>query len=169
MSLPRILEYEDGRIKITPEAYTIPETHAIIKKYGDMECEPYLAYVYMLSYPDTPYRFLTEIERPEAAIFDIKETIGDIDENCDLLPNAIERLKGLWTSPQTEAADEMEEELRRWTKYLKETPLGGEEMKNRLTVVDKFEKAAQTAANLRKLADDEIGTRMKGSNELGEY
>lgn len=167
--IPRILEYEEGRIKITAEAWILPEVNALIKKYGDMECEPYLCYVYMMSYPDTPYNYMPQAERAEQALFDVKETLGDFDENCELIEPAIERLKSLWTSENTRTADEMEEELRRWRKYLSETPLGGEEMKNRLAVVGSFEKTTQTAINIRKLADEEIRTKMKGANELGEY
>lgn len=167
--IPRILEYEEGRIKVTAEAWILPEVNAIIKKYGDMNCEPYLGYVYMLSYPDTPYNYMPKDERAEAALFDVKQTLGDFDENCELIEPAIERLRFLWTSENTRTADEMEEELRRWRKYLAETPLGGEEMKNRLAVVASFEKTTQTAINIRKLADEEIRTKMKGANELGEY
>lgn len=167
--IPRILEYEEGRIKITPEAWMIPEVHAIITKYGDMDCEPYLGFIYMMSYPDTPYNYMPVADRREAAIFDVKETMGDFDENCDLLDGAIERLRSLWTSENTRTADEMEEELRRWRKYLAETPLGGEEMKNRLAIVAGFEKTTLTAINIRKLADEEASAKMKGANELGEY
>lgn len=166
--IPRILEFEDGRVKVTPEAYTIPEIHALIKKYEE-DVEPYLAFVSALSYPDAIYIRLPLEERRESALYDIKSTMGEFDEDDELIEPAIERLRGLWESPQTLAADEMEEELHRWRKYLKDTPMGGEEMKNRLVVVDKFEKAAQTAANLRKIADEEIGTKMKGANEMGEY
>lgn len=167
--LPRILIYEDGRIKLTAEAYMLPETNAIIKKYGDIECEPYMGYIYMLSYPDTPYNFMTKADRAEAALFDVKQTLGDFDETCELIGPAIERLQSLWTSPQTEAADELEEEVRRWVKYLRDTPTGGEEMENRFKITDKFEKLSLSASNLRKLADEEVRTKMKGSNELGEY
>jgi hypothetical protein len=167
--IPRILEYEDGRIKITPEAYMLPEVHAIIKKYGDMDCEPYLGYVYMMSYPDTPYNFMARDQRSEAALFDVKESIGDFDEDCELIGPAIERLQSLWKSHQSKAADELEEELLRWVKYLQDTPTGGEEMENRFKITDKFEKLSLSAANLRKLADEEARTKMKGANELGEY
>lgn len=166
--IPRILEYEDGRLKVTPEAFIIPETRAILDKY-DMDAEPYLAYVYMMSYPDSPYNYLSVEERSESAIFDVKETIGDFDNECELIQPAVKKLTSLWRSPNVEAADELEEELRRWVNYLKITPTGGEEMKNRFSVTDKFEKLAQSAANLRKLADEEIKTKMKGANELGEY
>lgn len=167
--IPRILEYQDGRIKITPEAWIIPEVHAIIKKYGDGDCEPYLGYVYMMSYPDTPYNFMARAERSEAAMFDVKETLGDFDENCDLIDPAIQRLTSLWKSQQSKSADALEEELLKWIKYLDETPTGGEEMENRFKITDKFEKLSLSAANLRKLADEEVRTKMKGSNELGEY
>lgn len=167
--IPRILEYEEGRIKITVEAYTLPETHAIIKKYGDMDCEPYLAYVYKMSYPDGTYNFMPKADRKEAAIFDVKETIGDFDEDCDLLDGAIERLESLWKSHATQQAEALEEEILKWIQYLKETPTGGEEMKNRFAITDKFEKLSLSAANLRKLADEEVKAKMKGSSELGEY
>lgn len=166
--LPKILEYEDGRIKVTAEAFTIPELHSIITKFGD-NAEPYLAYVSALSRPDSSYNYIPESEKEEAALFDIKETLGEFDETDDLIQPAIERLRSLWESAQTQLADEMEEELHRWRKYLKETPMGGEAMKDRLVMVDKIEKVSLAAANIRKIADNEIGPKMKGSNELGEY
>ncbi len=166
--IPKILEYEDGVILITPEAFMIPEINRIILKHAEEHSAPYLGYVYMLSYPDSPYKNLPELERPEQVLADIKESMGDFDENDELLEPAIEKLKTLWTSPQTMAADEIEQELHRWRIYLRDTPMGGD-MKDRLTIVDKFEKTALSAANMRKIADDEIGNKMKGSNELGEY
>lgn len=169
--LPRILEYEDGRVKVTPEAYTIPEIKRILDKHDDM-AKPYLAYVSALSYPDSPYKNIPKEERAEAALVDIKDTMGDFDEEDELIAPAIERLKSLWESPQTLLADEMEEELHRWRKYLKDTPLiGGIDgnMKDRLAFIDKVEKISAAAANIRKIADDEISPKMKGGNELGEY
>lgn len=169
--LPRIFEYEDGRAKITPEALFIPEVKRIIDKHDEL-AEPYLAYICALSYPDSIYKNIPKDERGEAAIFDIKESIGDFDEDDELLSPAIDKLKSLWESPQTLLADEMEEELHRWRKYLKDTPLiGGMDgnMKDRLAFIDKVEKISAAAANIRKIADDEIGPKMKGGNELGEY
>lgn len=166
--IPRILEYEEGRVKITAEAFSIPEVYNIIQKYGDGNCEAYLTYVAHLSYPDSPYINLPEGERAENALFDIKETFGDFDENDELLGPAVERLQSLWKSPASLAADEMEQELHRWRIYLRDTPMGGD-MKDRIAIVDKFEKTALSVANLRKIADDEIGGKMKGNNELGEY
>lgn len=165
--IPRILEFEEGRVIITPEAYIIPELHAIINKYDNPE--PYLAFAAAFSYPDGPYIKLPEEDRREAALYEIKETMGDFDEDEPLLQGAIDRLRERWESANTRMADELEEELHRWRKYLKDTPLGGEEMKNRLAVVDKVEKLIQTAANARKLADEEIGVKLKGANEMGEY
>lgn len=166
--IPRILEYEEGRIKITAEGFTIPEIHKIILKHGDEGCEPYLAYIGHLSYPDSPYRNLAEQEKIESATFDVKETLGDFDEDDELIQPAIDKLRSLWQSPQTMAADEMEQELHRWREWLRDTPMGGD-MKDRIAIVEKFEKIAGSVANLRKIADDEIGIKMKGSNEMGEY
>lgn len=166
--IPRILEYEEGRIKVTAEAYGIPEISRIIKKYDYENCEAYLTYVAYLSYPDSPYINLPEEERTESALFDVKETFGEFDENDDLIQPAIEKIQSLYRSAAVLAADEMEQELHRWRIYLRDTPMGGD-MKDRITIVDKFEKTALSAANLRKIADDEIGGKMKGNNELGEY
>ena len=168
--LPRILEYEDDRIKVTPEAFAIAEINKILEKHDN--AEPYLAYVSALSYPDSPYKNIPKEERAEAAIYDIKETLGDFDTEDELIEPAIEKLRSLWESPQTLLADEMEEELHRWRRYLKDTPLiGGMDvnMKDRLSFIDKVEKISAAAANIRKIADDEIGPKMKGSNEIGEY
>ena len=142
----------------------------ILEKHDN--AEPYLAYVSALSYPDSPYKNITKEERAEAAIYDIKETLGDFDTEDELIEPAIEKLRSLWESPQTLLADEMEEELHRWRRYLKDTPLiGGLDgnMKDRLSFIDKVEKISAAAANIRKIADDEIGPKMKGSNEIGEY
>jgi hypothetical protein len=169
--IPRLLEWEEDRVKVTPEAYSIPEVNQLIKKY-ESDVEPYLAYVSALSYPDSPYKNIPKDERAEAAIFDIKETLGEFDEEDELILPAVERLRALWESPQTLMADEMEEELHRWRKYLKDTPLiAGQEgnMKDRLSFIDKVEKISMAAANIRKIADDEIGPKMKGSNVIGEY
>lgn len=166
--IPRILEYEEGRFKVTAEAYGIPEIHKIIQKYDYENCEAYLTYVGYLSYPDSPYINLPVEEREEAALFDVKETFGEFDENDELIGPAVERLQSLWKSAATLAADEMEQELHRWRIWLRDTPMGGD-MKDRISIVDKFEKTALSAANLRKIADDEVGNKMKGSNELGDY
>jgi hypothetical protein len=168
--LARIFEYEDDSIKITPEAYLIPEINAIIKKHDIPE--PYLAYVSGMSYPDSPYKNIPILEKEESVIYDVKETLGDFDEEDELLQPAVDRLRSLWQSPQSLLADEMEEELHRWRKYLSETPLTGGmdgNMKDRLAFADKVEKISSAAANIRKIADDEIGPRMKGDNDLGEY
>jgi len=166
--IPRILEYEEGRVKITAEAFGIPEIYNIIMKHGDANCETYLTYVAYLSYPDSPYINFPESDREESAIADVKESLGDFDESDELIGPAVERLQSLWKSAATLAADEMEQELHRWRIYLRDTPMGGD-MKDRISIVDKFEKVAASAANLRKIADDEIGGKMKGNNELGEY
>ena len=115
-----------------------------------------------------PYINFPESDREESAIADVKESLGDFDESDELIGPAVERLQSLWKSAATLAADEMEQELHRWRIYLRDTPMGGD-MKDRISIVDKFEKVAASAANLRKIADDEIGGKMKGNNELGEY
>lgn len=75
--IPKILEYEDGRIKVTPQAFAIPEIKAILDKY-DMKAEPYLMYVYNMSAPDSPYRNIPDEEKVESIVYDVQSTCGRI-------------------------------------------------------------------------------------------
>lgn len=169
--LARILEYDGNRVRVTAEAYTIPEIKAILDKH-DMNADPYIKYVADMSYPDSPYKNIPKDERAEASIFDIKDTLGDFDHEDELIEPAIARLRSLWESALTLLADELEEELHRWRNYLRDTPLAGGvdgNMKDRLSLMQNIEKIAAAARNIRKQADDEIGPKLKGGNEMGEY
>lgn len=169
--IPRILEYDGGRVRVTAEAYTIPEIKAVLDKY-DLDADPYLKYIADMSYPDSPYKNIPKDERAEASIFDIKDSLGDFDNEDELIEPAIEKLRSLWESALTLLADELEEELHRWRKYLHDTPLmGGADgnMKDRLSLMQNIEKIAAAAQNIRRQADEEIGPKMKGNNEMGEY
>lgn len=149
--IPRILEYEDGRVKVTPEAFAIPEIHSILDRF-DNDADPYLAYISAMSYPDGPYAWLPDSDRKEAALYDIKQSIGDFDEDDELVQPAIDKLRSYWQSTQTLLADELEEELHRWRKYLRDNPISADgsdgSTRDRLMFLDKVEKIALTARNV---------------------
>lgn len=170
---PKILEYDNttGRVVITAQAFAIPEIKALIDKY-ELKAEPYLSYVHAMSAYDSPYIKIPKAERQEAVIYDVKETMGDFDYEDELVDEAIAKMQSLYTTVTTLMADQLEEELHEWRLLLKNeraTMGEGGNMKDRMNIMANIDKYAANVAKVRKQADDEVGTRMKGDNELGMY
>lgn len=167
--IPRILEYEDRRVKVTPEAYAIPELKAIIDKYKKNP-EPYLSYIHSLSAPDSPYINIPMDERTEAVIFDIQATLGDFDFEDELLTQALSKLKSLYTSPVILAAEQAADELHKLRMWFRDTPYQDEEsVKTRMTFLKDLEKVVMSYRNVRKQADEDLKVATKGDHELGGY
>lgn len=169
--IPRLLEYEDGMVKVTAEAYGIAEIKALIDKY-DMEVEPYLTYVNGMSSPVSPYISVPIEERQEAIIYDIQQVFQEFDYEDPLLEKAIARIRRFYESPVTLMADEMAEEVHRFRLVMKNEPLKsgeGGNFKERLALAEKIEKIMAVYGKIREAADKEITAKMKGSAQLGEY
>ncbi len=170
--IPRILEYEQGRIKITAEAYCIPEIKALIDKY-DMDAEPYLAYVNAVASPTSPYLNVPEDEREESIIYDVQQTLSEFDYNDPLVKNAIDKLKSLYSTTITLMADELGEEMHRMRKKLRDTAIimGGQDdnFKSRMALMERIDKIATSYSKIRKQADEEIKAATKGDHEVGDY
>lgn len=170
--IPRILEYEDGRVKVTAEAFAIPEIKIIIDKY-DMQAEPYLSYIYSMSAPDSPYINIPVNERIELVIYDTKATLGDFDWEDSILQNAIDKLRSLYVSPIVAIAEELGDELHRIITQLRNTPIvmGGMEdnMKIRMALLERIGKISGEYTKVREQADKEIKASTKGGHEIGGY
>jgi hypothetical protein len=169
--IPKILEYEEDRIKVTAQAYAIPEIKDIIDKY-DMGAEPYLMFVYAMSAVDSPYINIPEEEKVESIVYDISYTLGQFDYEEELLTIAIDKLKSLYSSPIVLLANELEQELHRLRKYLRDTPVvGGSEgnFRERMSLMEKIDKIANSYQKVRKQADEELKVATKGDHEIGEY
>lgn len=170
--IPRILEYDNdsGRVNITAQAYAIPELKAIIDKFPNPE--PYLSYVHAMSAADSPYIRIPMSERQESVLYDVKETMGDFDHEDELVTEAIAKMRSLYESTIVLMAEQLEEEINEWRLLLKnERAIMGEggNMKDRMNIMANIDKYAANVAKVRKQADDEIGPKMKGDNELGQY
>lgn len=167
---PRILEYEDNRVKVTAEAYAIAEIHALITKY-DMTVEPYLTYVHAMAAPNSPYiNVPTEgDERSDAIIYDIKNTLGDFDVDDPLLQNAIDKLRSLYMTPNMALAIELGEELHRFRKYLKDTPLTEDNMEKRQGILKDIDKYSLNYTKVKQNAEKELQVATKGDHEIGDY
>jgi hypothetical protein len=166
--LPKIIDYEDARVKVTVEAYTIPEIKALIDKY-DMGVEPYLAYVYLMTYPTSPYRNLETEEKKEEIVYNVNDTLGDFDPEEELLGPALEKMEHLCSTPLSLTVDELEQELHRIRKYLKSTAISDDNLRTRMTYMEKIDKVASAYGKVKEQSDKELEVRMRGKSELGDY
>lgn len=169
--IPQILEYEDGRVRITASAYAIPELKALIDKY-DNKAEPYLQYVWANTSPVSAYINTPAEEKKETIIYDIRETLGEFDWECELLKYAIEKLKDLYQTPNMKLAQELGQELLRITNLLQTEPLtmgDGGNFRERMALMEKIDKISSNYTKVKAEADKEMGAATKGDHELGEY
>ncbi|TXI87035.1 MAG: hypothetical protein E6Q36_08230 [Chryseobacterium sp.] len=169
--IPRILDYDPstGSLTITENAYMQPELKALIDKYGD-KVQPYLAYVYHWTAPDSPYINIPDEERDEAIIYDLSTTFGrNFDTSDPLLDMAKAKMNRLYSSPIRAYFLESQNELDRIKRYLQTNAVDDKTLKVR---TDLFKQGAQIVAAYKKLekeADEELQQRLRGSAELGMY
>lgn len=169
---PRILEYEDRRVKVTAEAFAIPEIKAILDKY-DMKAEPYLSYIHAMSAIDSPYINIPNEEKQEAVLYDVQDTLGEFNWEDPMVDKAIDKLKMLYQGPMVALALELEQELHRFRKKLKDTPLtmGGEDsnFKDRKDLMKEIGKMASEYSKVKEMAEKELKVATKGDHEVGGY
>ena len=169
--ISQILEYEDDRVRVTANAYAIPEIKAILDKYKD-KAEPYIQYVWAYTSPVSAYINTPAEEKEETIIYDIQETIGEFDWEDDLVKNAIEKLKDLYQTPNMKLAQELGQELLRITNLLQTEPLtmgDGGNFKERMSLMEKIDKISSNYTKVKAEADKEMGSATKGDHEVGEY
>lgn len=169
--IPKILEYEDRRVKVTAQAFALPELKALIDKY-ELKVEPYLSYIYSMSAPDSAYTNIPLEEKSDAIIFDIQATLGDFDFEDPLIQEAIDKLRNLYTSPNILLAESLGNELHRIRKKLDEEPLtmgANGNFRDRMTLMKEIGKISTEYSRVRELADKEMRVATKGDHELGGY
>lgn len=169
--IPRILEYEDGRVKVTAHAYAIPEVKKLIDKY-DMDVEPYLAYVHAMSAPDSPYCNIPEGEKRETVIYDIQESLGEFDYDDGLVQLAIDKFNTLYTSTLRRYYLGLQKSIEKMAKYLENEEIVAGKDGNLAEIIRIQKEGGITIRNFKdieKQVDEELKIKMKGNNELGEY
>lgn len=171
--IPRILEYEEGRIIITPEAYMISEINAIIKKHENPE--PYLAYVFLMSSPNSPFINLPEEgdeRREDTIIYEVIQTIGEFDVDEELLSKAVDKMKSLYTSTlvrKYEAAKILHDKFTRYMRDKEITEGKDGNMTELMRILEKLGPEMKSFKDLEKQVDEELKTKMRGKSTLGEY
>jgi hypothetical protein len=169
---PRILEYADGNLFILPETMMIPELKVFVDKYGEEGAKPYLAYIYLMTALDSPYRNLEEEERNETAIYDVINTVGDFDIDDPDMDKAMAKLNHLFTTPLMLFFEEIENELHRMRKYLKDNEItGGKEgdLSERFRILKEAGAIAGSYKKAQTAAIEEIKAKARGKAKIGDY
>lgn len=166
--IPRILEYENGRITVTSEAYMLPELKAIIDKY-ETQAEPYLAYVHLMTYPASPYVNLPDSEKKENVIYDIIQSISDFDIDEPLLDIAIRKLDSLFMTRTRRYFNNLCKLMDGMEAYSENRVITDENLSD---ITKTLKDAALTMKSFKeaeKQIDEELKTKMRGKSQLGEY
>ena len=169
---PRILEYIDGNLIILAETFLVPELKVFIDTYGEDAAKPYLAYVYLMTALDSPYRNLEEEDREETAIYDVVNTVGDFDIDDPNIGKAIEKLNKLFTTPLMLFFEEIENELHRMRRYLKDNEItGGKEgdLSERFRILKEAGAIAGSYKKAQTAALEEIKAKARGKAKIGDY
>lgn len=170
--IPKILDYTDGIITITLEAFLIKELNDIINKFGKEEALPYLAYVHLVTHPESPYINLPEEEISDSITFDITQGIGFFDEEEVLLKPAIERLNSLFDTKTRKYHRSLGIAMDKASLLLRTEELTTGKDGNLSEINRMIERAGSTLKSYKeveKMVDEELKTKMRGKSQLGEY
>lgn len=165
--IPDIIEIIDGRIKVSANAWLIPETRAILDKH-EPNSEPYLTYVHAYSHPQSAYLNLPPGEKDEIIQYDLIISFGNFDTADELLQPAIEKLKTLYMTPLRRYVDELEMELDRQTVYLRDTPIS-DDLKIRNDILKSGGALIKSYKQMQKEADEELQQKLRGAAKGGLY
>lgn len=176
--IPKIIEYTDGRINILPETFMIKELNDIINKHGDGSqtgngAEPYLAYVYLMTSPDSPYINLPQEDVSDAIKFDITQSIGDFEEDDELIQPAIRRIASMYETRQKRYYDALGIIMDKVVQHAREMEVSSAGKDQNLDTFNKMLREAgstfKSYREVEKIIDEELKAKMKGKATLGEY
>lgn len=169
---PKIFIYEDARLIITPEAFTIKELRDIIDKY-DMNAEPYLMYADKMTHPESAYINQDLDEKKENIIYDIVNTLGDFDIDEPLLDPAIARLDKVYTSKTKKYFDGIGRLIDKVSAYSLTATIDDNKKEGNLDNILKMIKEAgsniRSYKELEKVVDEELKIKMRGKAKMGRY
>lgn len=169
---PKILDYDQGRIFITVESLMIPELKAIIDKHGETEAIPYLGYVHLMTWLQSPYRNYELDEKKDQVIYDVVNTMGEFDIDDELLEPAVIKLDRMNSTALLMFFLEVEQELHRMRIYLKNNPIADGKEGN---LADRFrilKEAGTITASYNKTkisAEEEMKVKGRGKAKIGDY
>ena len=169
--IPKILDYIDGEIVITPEAYIVKELNDIINKHGK-DAPSYLAYVHLMTWPESPYINLPEDEISDTITYDVIQATGDFEVEDELIQPALERLSKLWDTEAKRYYRALKVGMRK-TSQLMESEEATSGKDGNLSEFNRMIREAgstlKSFKEVEKIIDEEIKTKMRGKSTLGDY
>lgn len=169
---PKILEYSNGKVFITVEAMAIPALKNIVDKYGDEDAIPYLGYAHLMTWQFSPYRNVDEDERSDHVIQDVINTMGDFDIDEPLLIPAVEVLAERNTTALSLFFLEIEQELHRMRKYLRDNPISGGkdgDLADRFRILKEAGTITASYNKAKVAAEEELKLKGRGKAKIGDY
>lgn len=165
----KIFEYEDGQIFITPECLMIPEVKAIFDKFGKDDCKPYLAFVHLMSWINSPYRNYDNEEKKDLIVFDVLNTVGEFDPEEPLIEPCIKKLVEMNTTPLTSFFTDVEQELHRMRKYLANNEISAENVDTRFRILKEAGSITASYNKTKAAAEEEVKIKGRGKAQIGDY
>lgn len=166
---PKIFDYEEGQILLTPECLMIPEVKKIIDKYGENDCKPYLAFAHLMTWINSPYRNYDVDEKKDLVVFDVLNTVGEFDPEDPLLDPCIEKLSEMNTTPLTLFFMDIEQELHRMRKYLGNNEISSENIDTRFRILKEAGTVTASYNKTKAAAEDEAKIKGRGKAQIGDY
>lgn len=166
---PSVFIYEEGRLMLTPECRMLPEVKNIIDKYGEEIALPYLAYAHLITWVNSPFINYDEEDKKDNAMFDVKETIGDFDEDEPLLEPLIEKLTRINSSPLKLLFDGISQEMHRIKKYLDSNEISKEDIDSRTRLLKDTAAIVKSYNSTKTAAEEELKKKARGNAKVGDY
>lgn len=170
---PKILDYQDGEIIITLEAFIIKELNDIINKHGEKDAKPYLAYVHLMTWPESPYLNLPDDEKSDTVVYDVIQATGDFDIEDELIAPAMQRLSSLWESKTKRYYDSLGIAIEKLSIHLRDVEVSSGGKDSNLGEINRMIRDAgstfKSYKEVEKQVDEEMKTKMRGKSTLGDY
>ena len=166
--IPKILEYEEGRLRVTENAFMLPEIKCILDKY-DSNAEPYLAYIHHMTHPESSYINIEEDEKRETIIYDVIQTVGDFDIEEPMLDAGVKRLEELYMTRTRKYFTNISKLMDKVGAYADTALVSDENLADVNRTLKDVGATMKSFKEAEKQIDEELKTKMKGKNVLGDY
>lgn len=169
---PRILEFDNGRVRITENAILISDIKTLIDKYGEEGAEPYLAYCHLMTALDSPFVNLPDEEKEESIIFEINQTIGEFDPFEPLLKPAVEKLESLYETDLMRYFKSLKISIKKMGDYIRTEEITSGRDGNLSEIIRILKESGSTLKSFKDIerqVDEELTIQLRGNQEMGEY
>lgn len=166
--LPKIFDIENGQLIVNENILAIPELKAVYEAYDDPK--PALLFLNYLCDPMSPYNQIPEAIKEESVMNDFP---GEYTTEDEVIINAIEKLRFLWTTPSYRYYldnKKLLETLGRFaaTASVRDTDKGG----NLVTLQSQLNNLAKTMTSFKqfeKMVEEELQASKVRGNAFQAY